>query len=61
MMKLNIAGDQWLDASTFRVAFQLSTNNENNTAGFQIMVQPLSWNPAVIFRRGRLICGGQVV
>ena len=25
------------------------------------MVQPLSWNPAVLFRRARLICGGQVV
>ena len=25
------------------------------------MVQPLSWNPAVFFRRARLICGGQVV
>ena len=29
--------------------------------GFQIMVQPLNWNPAVFFRRARLICGGQVV
>ena len=25
------------------------------------MIQPLSWNPAVFFRRARLICGGQVV
>ena len=25
------------------------------------MVQPLSWNPAVFFRRARLICGGQAV
>ena len=25
------------------------------------MVQPLSWNPAVFFRRARLICGGQIV
>ena len=25
------------------------------------MVQPLSWNPAVSFRRARLICGGQDV
>ena len=25
------------------------------------MVQPLNWNPAVFFRRARLICGGQVV
>ena len=26
-----------------------------------IMLQPLSWNPAVFFRRARLICGGQVI
>ena len=25
------------------------------------MIQPLSWNPDVFFRRARLICGGQVV
>ena len=25
------------------------------------MVQPLSWNPAVFFRRARLFSGGQVV
>jgi len=56
VMKFNITGDQWLDPSTFRVAFQLNNNNGGN-----IRVQPLSWNPAVFFRRARLICGGQVV
>ncbi len=56
VMKFNLAGDQWLDPSTFRVAFQLNNNN-----GANIRVQPLSWNPAVFFRRARLICGGQVV
>ena len=56
VIKFNLAGDQWLDPNTFRVAFQLSNNNGSN-----IMVQPLSWNPAVFFRRARLICGGQVV
>ena len=61
VMKFNLAGDQWLDPSFFRVAFQLNNNNGNNTDGFQIMVQPLSWNPAVFFRRARLICGGQIV
>ena len=25
------------------------------------MVQPLSWNPAVFFRRARLICGGAAI
>ena len=60
-MKFNITGDQWLDPSTFRVAFQLNNHNGNNGDGFQIMVQPLSWNPAVFFRRARLIVSGQVV
>ena len=61
VMKFNPTGDQWLDPSTFRVAFQLNNHNGNNSTGFAIMVQPLSWNPAVFFRRARLICGGQVV
>ena len=60
VMKFNIAGGQWLDPSTFRVMFQVNNHNENNATGFQIYVQPLSWNPAVFFR-ARLICGGQVV
>ena len=59
-MKFNLAGDQWLDPSTFRVAFQLNHNGTNGD-GFQIMVQPLNWNPAVFFRRARLICCGQAV
>ena len=61
VMEFNLTGDQWLDPSTFRVAFQLNNNNGTNGGNFQIMVQPLSWNPAVFFRRARLICGGQVV
>ena len=56
VVKFNLAGDQWLDPSTFRVAFQLKNNNGNGN-----VVQPLSWNPAVFFRRARLVCGGQVV
>ena len=62
-MKFNLTGDQWLDPSTVRVAFQLNNHNgnANYTPSFPIMVQPLSWNPAVFFRRARLICGGQVV
>ena len=60
-MKLNLTGDQWLDPATFRVAFQFNNHNGSNGDGFQITVQPLSWNPAVFFRRARLICGGQVV
>ena len=30
IMKFNLAGDQWLDPSTFRVAFQLNNNNGAN-------------------------------
>ena len=61
VVKFNLTGNQWLDPSPFRVAFQLNNHNGNNGDGFAIMVQPLSWNPAVFFRRARLICGGQVV
>ena len=61
VMKFNLTGDPWLDPNTFRVAFQLNNHNGTNTGGFQIMVRPLSWNPAVFFRRARLICGGQVI
>ena len=56
VMKFNLTGDQWLDPSTFRVAFQL-----NNNSGANIMIQPLSWNPACFFRRARLIVSGVVV
>ena len=61
VVKFNLTGDQWLDPSAFRVPFQLNNNSGNNAGGFQIMVQLLSWNPAVFFRKARLICGGQVV
>ena len=60
-MKFNLTGDQWLDPRTFRLVFQLNYNSGTNANDFQIMVQPRSWNPAVFFRRARLICGGQVV
>ena len=61
VVKFNIAGDQWLDPSTFRVMFQLNNNNGHNSAGVPILVQPLSWNPAVFFRRARLIVSGVCV
>eukprot|EP00972_Heterocapsa_arctica_P035767 5260741-Heterocapsa_arctica.AAC.1 len=56
--KFNISGDQWLDPQTLRVHFQL--NNESDPV-LKPMIQPLSWNPAVFFRRARLIGGGQVI
>ena len=55
--KFNIVADQWLDPGTFRVMFTL-TNNGNPATG---VVQPLHWNPAVMFRRARVIAGGQVI
>ena len=61
VMKFNLAGDQWLDPSTFRVAFRLNNTSGTNADGFRIMVQPLSWNPAVFFRRARLIVSGVCV
>ena len=61
--KFNITGDQWLDPSTFRVMFQLNnTGNFGAAEGTSLkMVEPLSWNPAVFFRRARIVAGGQVV
>ena len=59
VMKSHLAGDQWMDPNTFRVAFQL--NNPDYDAIGTTYVQPLSWNPAVFFRRARIIAGGQVV
>ena len=38
VMRFNIAGDQRLDPSTFRVMFQLNNNNGNSGAGAPIMV-----------------------
>ena len=58
--RFNITSDHWLDPSTFRVMFQL--NNKGNTGADNVTwVEPLSWNPAVFFRRARIIAGGQVI
>ena len=35
------------------------TLNNNGNSGS--VIQPLHWNPAVMFRRARVICGGTVV
>ena len=63
LMKFNLTGDQWLDPSTFRVMFQLSnTGNIGAAEGTAAKtLEPLSWNPAVFFRRASIICGGVVV
>eukprot|EP00972_Heterocapsa_arctica_P068637 10141692-Heterocapsa_arctica.AAC.1 len=55
----NLTGDHWLDPNCLRVHFQL--NNESPDLTSNPLIQPLSWNPAVFFRRARLIGGGQVI
>ena len=57
VMKFNISGDQWLDPSTFRVMFTLNNLTPTGTN----CVQPLHWNPAIFFRRARIIAGGQTI
>ena len=48
-----------MDPSTCWVAFQL--NNLDYDPIGTTHVQPLNWNPAVCFRRARIIAGGQVI
>ena len=63
IMKFHLTGDQWLGPSTSRVMFQL--NNAGNIGAAEgttpKQLEPLSWNPAVFFRRARIICRGVVV
>ena len=54
--KFNIVADQWMDPSSFMVMFTLNNNGDSGS-----VIQPLHWNPAVMFRRARVICGGTVV
>ena len=59
-MKFSVTGDQWLGPSISRVMCRVKHHNRTNGAGFPIFGQPLLWNPAVLFRRVRLICGGHI-
>ena len=54
--KFNIVSDQWLDPNTFRVMFTLNNSNTDTD-----VIKPLHWNPAVLFRRCRVSCGGAVI
>ena len=56
--KCNIVSDQWLDPSRFRVMFTLSNLNPASPIN---AIKPLHWNPAVLFRRCRVTCGGVVI
>ena len=61
VMKSNLAGDQWLDPSTFRVA-NLIITMELMVRVFRFMFSLLvGIRLSFFFRRARLICGGQVV
>ena len=55
VIKFNLTGDQWLEPNSLRVMFQVNNADAAN------WLKPLHWNPAVFFRRARLIAGGQVV
>ena len=59
VMRFNLASDHWMDPSTFRIVFLL--NNKSFVPNDTNFVLPLSWNPAVFFRRCRIIAGGQVI
>ena len=63
VMKPNLTGDLWLDPSIFRVMPQLNnTGNIGAPEGASLKsIEPLSWDPAVFFRRARLICSGVVI
>ena len=54
----DIVSNDWLDPSTFRVAFTLNHPNPLNPV---TGCKPLPWNPAVFFRRARVMSGGVVI
>ena len=56
--KFSTVSDQWLDPSSFRVMF---TFDNLNPASPINVIMPLHWNPAVLFRRCRVTCGGVVI
>jgi hypothetical protein len=59
--KFNIVSDHWLDPSTFRVMFTVNNLGDTASVETRYRVKPLHWNPAVFFRRCRLIAGGVVI
>lgn len=56
LIRINLNGDSWLDPSTFRLGFDLA--NTSSDAGK--LLRPLS-GPHSLFRRLRILCGGQCV
>ena len=59
LIKLLVSGDSWMDPSTFRVMFDLLNTPTGGDAATKEL-RPLG-GPHTIFRRMRVLCGGQVV
>ncbi len=51
-----LAGDQWLDPSTFRIMLDVRNNDETGSKKLRRM-----GSPRALFRRTRILAGGQVV
>ena len=56
--KSNMVSYQWLNPSSFRVVFTLTNLHPASPIN---VIKPLHWNPAVLFRRCRVTCGGVVI
>ena len=56
LIRIALNGDNWLDPSTFKIAFDLANTDSNSTK----YLRPLG-GPHAFFRRCRVLVGGQVV
>ena len=59
LIRISLQGQNWLDPSTFRVAFDVVNDALAGTAPLDPYLRPLS--PWGMFRRVRLLCGSQLV
>ena len=63
LIKIQLSGDEWLDPSTFRVAFDI-VNKEPTVTGSTVETTKrlrVLGGPHSFFRRARLLAGGQVM
>lgn len=58
LIKIQLSGDEWLDPSTFRVAFDIVNKEDSATSVKRLRVLG---GPHGFFRRARLLAGGQVI
>ena len=56
VLKITLTGDQWLDPSTVRLMFKI--NNTDPVADHQLRLLGGGWS---MFRRVRVLCGGQIL